>query len=369
MTCHRPVRRVLLCAALLSVGVAANAQAQQRGAAGERRWEVDVHVGGASRSLPSSGTASAIPSSATFLTLGNLPSLRIPSWYLGDGSQLFNSFPSGARLGATITPLDPATAAAVDGRSGVVAGGRLARTLTRRLSAEFTLDYAARMSALPAIAHSASEASRASFEQAFKSFFTSPGAPWLQSTVTSTIDTGDEDNGQVVALGALFVRLRPGRLTPFVTVGGGVASTVGDAPHVSVTGRYEMQFVSLATFREIDVATVTYELSRNIPVVTVGGGVTYEASNRTGLRVELRALFGRATATTTVSAVPGIEQRLPAAAVAFHPATGNGVQFSNNTVISGRESSLSSVIRDFETFRASGSVRQIGATAGWYWRF
>jgi len=310
-----------------------------------------------------------MPASSTFLTLANLTSLRISSWYLGDGSQLFNSFPSSARLGRTITPLDPATAVAVDGRSGIVAGGRLARTLARRLSAEFTLDYSSRISALPGIAESASEASRASFEEAFTAFFTSPGSPWVQSAVTSTLETGDEGNGQIVALGALLVRLRPGRLTPFVTVGGGVASTLGDAPYVSLTGRYEMQFQSLSTFRETDIATVTYELSRTIPVVTVGGGVTYEASNRSGLRVELRALFGRTTATTTVSAIPGIEQRLPPSAVAFHASTGHGVQFSNNTLFAGRESSLSSVVRDLETFRASGSVRQIGATAGWYWRF
>jgi len=371
MMCHRTASRVVLCAALCA-GIAPKAQAQGRGTitGGEPpRWEVDVHVGGVNSSLPSSGTTSAMPASSTFLTLANLTSLRISSWYLGDGSQLFNSFPSSARLGRTITPLDPATAVAVDGRSGIVAGGRLARTLGRRLSAEFTLDYSSRISALPGIAESASEASRASFEEAFTAFFTSPGSPWVQSAVTSTLETGDEGNGQIVALGALLVRLRPGRLTPFVTVGGGVASTLGDAPYVSLTGRYEMQFQSLSTFRETDIATVTYELSRTIPVVTVGGGVTYEASNRSGLRVELRALFGRTTATTTVSAIPGIEQRLPPSAVAFHASTGHGVQFSNNTLFAGRESSLSSVVRDLETFRASGSVRQIGATAGWYWRF
>jgi hypothetical protein len=362
---------MVVSASLWLVSIAPPAQAQQRrSGAGPPRWEIDVHVGGANSSLPSNGTPTAVPPSSSFLTFANLPSLRIPSWYFGDGSQLFNSFPSGVRLGNTITPLDPAMAVAAGGRSGVVAGGRLARALTGRLSAEFTFDYSTRISALPGIAQSAAEESRTSFERAFNAFFTSPGNPWLQPSVTSTVETGDAGHGQVVALGALLLRLRPGRMTPFVTIGGGVASTVGDAPRVSLTGRYEMQFQTLGTFREIDVVSLTYELSRNVPVVALGGGFTYEASSRTGLRVDLRALVGRTTATTRLTANPGIEQRLPPFVVALHPSTGtgNGVQFSNNTVISGRESSLSSR-GDWETFRASGTVSQIGATAGWYWRF
>jgi hypothetical protein len=263
---------------------------------------------------------------------------------------LFNSFPSGTRVGTTITPLDPALVAAVDGRSGVVAGGRVARMLTRRFSAEVTIDYSSGTSTLPAIAQTSAEDSRASFERAFTAFFTSPGSPWVSPIVTSTMESRDRGNGQVVVLGALLVRLRPARWTPFVTAGGGVASIVGDAPSVSLTGRYDMQFIASGTFGETDVVTVNYELSRTIPVFT------------------LRALLGRATATTRVRTQPQNDQRVPASVVAFQPATGHGLQFSNNTTISGRDSTLRSVI-DWETFRASGSVRQINATAGWYWRF
>lgn len=371
MNQSRAFHRLAAWTSLLCMGIAPDALAQQggRGAAATPRWEVEIHVGGASRSVPSNGTAAAVPPSESFLTISERTTLSVPSWYFGDGSQLFNSFPSGVRLGTTIAPLDPALYTGMDARAGVVAGGRIARALTPRLGAEFTIDYATEASALSAGAQSAAEESRASFERAFTAFFTVPGSPWLFPVVTSTADVRERGNGQVLALGALLVRLRPGRWSPFVTAGGGVASTVGEAPHVSLTGRYAVQFATLAPFRETDRVNVRYELSRHIPILALGGGLTYEASRRTGIRVEVRALLGRTTATTIVRADGDIDQLLPPFAVALHPQTGHGVQFGNNAEITGRRSTLSSRSRDWETFRASGAVRQINATAGWYWKF
>lgn len=69
-----------------------------------RGWEVEVHGGGILSSNPTGGTATALPIGASRTDPAG-PSRDVPSWYQGDGAQLFNDATEAGR--ATIPAIAP----------------------------------------------------------------------------------------------------------------------------------------------------------------------------------------------------------------------------------------------------------------------
>jgi hypothetical protein len=347
------------------------------------RWEVDVHGGGGFDRTPTSGHASLPPAGQTFQTVVGTTTRRASSWYLGDGALLLNQIngvfaSAGAPSTSRLTPLDPVLQSASGTRaSGGTVGFRVAYALTSRFGAEFTLDAAQGKTTFTGEALDGIEATRSSFITALNErnglLSTGLGIVFINPTITSTADVNDNRGRQLFTTGALTINLaRQGRIVPYVAVGGGVVSNVGDLPQATLTGNYRFQ--SLGALQgyfpvdETDTVVVRLEAARRRSLVTVfGGGARILGSNRWGLRADVRAYVGRNTVDVLVDAAPRVTTGSAPLGVIASGLTPS-VQFTN--VGNGLDSSLSgSRIDSFETFSSSGSTLHVSATAGYFFRF
>jgi hypothetical protein len=316
-------------------------------------------------------------------------SRRASSWYFGDGAALLNeinaSFTGPLAPSGRITPLDGVlmqSGAAWNNTGGF--GFRVSRTVTRRLSAEFTLDAPLGQLKLTDGLLAGVEASRASFVSAWNEqtglirsgggvIFTNPG-------VTSTATISDQRGRQIVTTGAAtFDFLTRSRIVPYATGGAGVISNVGGSPSVTLTGNY--RFTSLngffnpaapsATFpvNETDTVTIRATPSSSHRFVGVlGGGVRILGSSRWGVRADVRAYVSRNTVDVLVDATPQVTTASPVGFIASTLTP--SMQFSNNPAITNQQSTLSGApISGFKTFSASGTPVQVAVSFGYFVRF
>jgi hypothetical protein len=289
----------------------------------------------------------------------------VSSWYFGDGSVLFND----ARPvlpPVPITPLDPVLTRAGAGRDGgLLLGFRVARALNDRLSAEFSFDASLARVRMRDDARAAIETTSTSFVQAFDSL------SWIGfAGVDSNVTIHREGGGQLNATGALTVNLLTGhRWTPYATIGGGVVSSVGDMPHATLVGKYQVVDIFLESgtilVDDTDTVNVRYEMNP-APILLLGGGFKFDLSPRAGIRGDVR--FGIASNRGRVV----IDTEASHAGVSYFSTVLVG---RNSTAVfsspgNARQPSLSGpALSGFETFTGTRYQVDTAITVGYFTRF
>src|SRR5262245_55478389 len=114
-------------------------------------------------------------------------------------------------------------------------------------------------------------------------------------------------------------------------------ANLGDDPSVSLSGSYSFTFVGIWPFLESDRVIVRYGLADHDLIGVFGGGFTFALNPKSGIRVDVRALMGRNSATTTVDATPNVSPLNPVQGLAT--LTTPSVQFVNNPA-AGAQSTL-----------------------------
>lgn len=355
-----PCFRIVVVAVCLSVFVVSSVDAQTN----DRRWEVEFYGGASGASATDGETAVPAPGSPITTSSPIFPSRQVPSWFFGDGARLLNDVNASFALTPRLTPLDAAFAQPGfdDGTRGTF-GVRVRRTVTPRVAAELGLQMAAAGGGLPDALADAAESSRATFESAFRSLLTS--GPFSNVTVAATEETSGSSRRDVAITGALNIDLWQRSFVPYLTVGGGIITPMGDTPAMTLEGRYRFSVLNLLSIDETDRVAVRVDRD-STPVVLAGGGVRRQVTERWGLRIDGRLLFGPAGYRLIVDATPAVVSASPAGFVESF--TAPSVQFSNNSS-TGRQSSLGGSLRDFTVFESDGIHARVLVTAGVVVRF
>lgn len=348
------------------------------GRAAERQWEVEIHGGGTQASHPTSGTASLPGAGASFTTSVGMPSRRTSSWYFGDGARLLNQLNAAFFLSQRFTPLDPLLATSgAERQSGGSVGLRVSRRFTRRMSAEFGLDYVRAPLKMTDDLLAGIEASRTSFTANLNTLLLSTGGPFTNVSVTSTSTLQDKKGRQIFTTGAVSIKLiTQGRIIPYVTVGAGTVTNRGDLPSATLVGNYQFRIGGLgvgigggpgpAPVNETDTVTLHY-VAENALVTVLGGGIKRDVSARWGLRADVRAYLSRNTVSVLLDANPAVATGTPAGFIASF--TNPSLQVSNNPS-TGVQSTLSGpAISGFKTFTGSGTQTHVSMTVGFFTRF
>ena len=181
-----------------------------------------------------------------FTTRNGRPSRYVSSWYFGDGAALLNQQLAAFTTSRTgrITPLDPVLTGSA-ARPSVAAsfGLRVGRHLNPRFTVELNVDYGPTRLELPESALADVEASRTTFASVWNEQF-GPGMPFQNAVVSSSSEIEEGGGGQIVATGALTVKLRRGGpLVPFVTGGLGGVFDRGSDPSVTLRGNYSSLYI------------------------------------------------------------------------------------------------------------------------------
>jgi len=369
--------RVVLFLVGCLVSPLANAFAQQGAANDAGKWEVEVHAGGVRVGRSTEATTAMPAAGEPFTTVNGWPSRYVSSWYFGNGPTLINenlavlaslnpTFPRSGR----ITPLDPVLTRAA-GRSSDAGtfGFRLGRRLTPRFTAELNVDYAHSTLDLLESALNDIEASRASFVGTFTEGLVAANPLGFQNKVVlSSSEIDESSGGQVVATGALNVKLRRGgALVPYVTGGLGAVFNTGSTPSATLRGSYSFLWIAGEPVNESDTVTVRWVRPDRALVGLVGGGFTYDLSRRHGLRVDLRLHVRPNAVDTEISARPTATTGTPTLALASQVTP--SVQFSNTGSVENRSTLSGPAITAFRTRDGSGVQIDTALSVGYFWRF
>jgi hypothetical protein len=333
------------------------------------KWEVEIHAGASTGGGISGGTGiGQFPVGVPLPTgAGTATSRRVSSWYFGDGALLLNQTNTALGGVGRMTPLDSVLTTAI-GRldGGTMFGFRVGRSLTPRISADFSFDYAQGGLRMTDQAVAAIERTRLSFVDAWNGLLATGAIP--NPIVTSESEVEEGGGHQLLAVGAVNIHLfRAGRFVPYVTAGGGGLFNRGTAPSAALTGNYRFSFAGIFPINETDRMTLGAATSDRAFVGVVGGGFKYGMSARDGLRVDVRVHLSGSGIETLAGATPSVVFQSPA----FVISTGTipSIQFSNSQVFN-RPSSLSGpVIDDLNTFKGSGVQSRVSVTAGYFFRF
>jgi hypothetical protein len=339
----------------------------------QAKWEFEVHVGGALGNQPAAGTPiDRFPAGETFATLTGRLSRYASTWFFGDGAALINQIAAGfvvVPVSARMAPLDPVlTKSGIDRRRGVNFGGRVARRLTPRWSAEFSVDSLSSTLDLNDAARSGLEASRASFGPVWNGIIaTGGGVSFTNPDTSATLALTDGSNARQTILtgGVNFALSTTTRLVPYLTAGAGALIRSGDLPSATLTGNYRFTFGGLAPFNESDVVKVQFAAKDRAAVGLFGGGVKYALTPRQGLRVDVRVHTSPNSIDTLVSATPSRVLGTPAFFIGS--ATTPSLVFSNTSVV--RSNLTGPAIADLKTFTGSGRELQTSLTVGYFLRF
>jgi len=363
---HSLVLRSAVLCAIAVLYVARPAAAQNTSAPpASKLWEAEFYGGWMSGAGPVDGTGQLPPAGVVYTpSFAGFPSTRlVSSWFFGDGALLFNQVRAGVPPQSQypeIVPLDTALQqAAVRRQSGAVFGVRLARTLTDRFTAEFTLDVHRGSLTFIDDFRPAAEATRNSVESAFR------GAFGPQATVTTSLSTVQDVGRELLAAGALRIALVRGRATePYVVVGAGVASAQGDRPTLEIVRNLQLAFSTSPLLDELDTATVTAHPDLG-GMLVFGGGLRHHIGSHSGVRIDARVLMIGDKTSTLVEAHPTTFPG-PTAGATFRASSGLGVLFSSSPIVT---SSLSVPLDEFETFTGNGFRTLVSVTVGYYVRF
>jgi hypothetical protein len=363
----RAVARIVAGLPLIVFSPAAHAQDPT-----PEKWTFEVY-GGGNGSIGSLGGAfsATFPPGAAFTTASGRPSRAVSSWYFGDGAALLNQvltqFASAANSTfPRVTPLETAlSAGALQRDKGFSIGLRLGRTISRRLVLEMDVEQTFTRLSLSENGRSGFTATSESYIAALRGLLNS--APVTTPVVTSVLDEPDTSSGQTRLMGALrFAALSGDRFDLHLVGGAGVAISTGAVPSATLTGKYSFRYFGLSPMEETDVVNVRFSSPRTSGLGMVGGGATYGFSNRSGIRADVRLLFGSRRQDLTITATPTIAALTPTAVMSTAANISPGLQFSTQA---GIRSSLGDPTTPVTTSAGSGSFRQASFTFGFYRRF
>jgi hypothetical protein len=329
------------------------------------KWEVTFRGGGGMTSVPSSGTASLPAAGATRTIVPPITTRSVPSWFFGDGAQLFNLH---AIQNNTIVPLDGIVGGpAVSGSSGGAFGVTVSRRLTRRFRLNFSVDGAHVPPSFSGAARAAISASTNSFGSAFgavlrplagtSTFTTSSGAgvtdgTGLEWTATSTLDVTVHEAG---------------RSRFYATLGGGIVGDPGDAPTATLTGNYAFS-TFFSAYNETDALTIQAGTSGKRWTGVFGGGWTYGLTKHLALNADVRIGVSQGGLKTLVSTAPThtVSTSNPAIiSIGQSPA----IVLDNIDLTGFTFSTLSTKLNNLQTFVTTGAQIHVLVSAGLVMRF
>lgn len=320
-----------------------------------RKWALELHAGlgapvgapGGSGSLPSTGTVtSGLLSASTFA--------------FGTGASLLNAnLTSAGAASAVITPLDSLLLGnAVTREPQALAGLRIQRALTRRLSLSIAGDYMRSTLSFEPSALTALETTRTSYITGLTRALSSPT---LASSVTAVTTVTDHQASQMVrGTGSLVYDLTVGRrLTPFVTVGGGVVTASEKMPTATLVGSSSLG--NGTSIYWTDTVTLTYSHSTDYAFGLGAAGFTYDLSKRLGVRVQAELQLSPNSQSNLVAAVA--TRSLESTGAAFPSLTFGNVPFNQTGPLNAVP------VSETETRSGSGLERRGVVTTGFYLRF
>lgn len=331
------------------------------------RWEIEGYGGLSVGRVPASGSTT-LPDPGAPITTSNptFPGRQTPSWFFGDGASMLNDVLGELELPNRIAPLDAAIAnpGFMAGRSGAF-GFRIRRAITRRLSAEFSLDVLTGSPSLSSAFLSSVESTRASFETSIGALLTSGPFTGVSAAASSGVIQGSAH--ELAATGSVILPFgHLGAFAPYLTLGGGVLSEHGRMPSVTLDGNYHGTLPGSIAVRERDHVVLTYARDARI-VAVMGAGLRRELSPRWGLRIDGRVLLGPNGTRALIDATPTVTTSTPAGFV--ETVTYPSVQFSNNAS-TGRVSTLGTpALQGFSIFSGSGVQMRVLVTFGIFARF
>jgi hypothetical protein len=367
---RRPATRVFATLTAIALAALWPATAQAQNAARSGKWTIELYGGGSSSSSSSSGGAvPAFAPGTPFTTESGQPSRAVSSWYFGDGAGLLNQVLAQFEvIDGTPFPefiaLDTAWGKSGGSRkSGGAFGLRVGRALTSKLSIELSVERSLAKLALSGALQDALKASSASFEEAFEALLAT--APVTNLTVTSQLTIPNRANSQTRVAGALkWTVLSGNKVEAYVTAGGGVMLNSGRGPEAVLNGRYTFRLFGAFPMDETDRVVVSVTQPKNNVMGLVGGGLTYDLSARTGIRVDARLLLNSTKDVTKLTAAPTVATATPTGVLPS--VTNPGIQFSTQPNV---RSTLSGPNLTAMLFEGSGTNRQVSVTIGIFRRF
>lgn len=347
--------------ALLLVPVAVEAQGDV--------WEVEVHVGRSFIDALGSRMASLPAPGTPFTTTTSLPSRHASSWFLGDGAEVLNGSLAAVGLSERIVALDRVLAAPLAGRQGGYSYGfRVARDLTPRFAAEFSLDITSGVVEIAAPVAAALEATSASFSSVFRALL--DAGPFTSLDIDSTYSVEKVDATQLVAALAFRVNLLSrGKVIPYATLGGGIIANNGATPTARLEGHYSFISSGVSPIAETDRVSLTHVIANHVYFGMLGGGAKVYLIGRSGVRLDARVHLGRDINRTLVNARPQVTEDVPAPLADAIASFGvPSIQFSNDPRL-GASTLSGADITAFEAFRGGRTRRQVAVSLGYFWRF
>jgi len=361
-------RRPALFLALVTAWVAFASPAWAQSSQDRPRWEIEGFGGLMISNGPADGTSSLPPPGAPIATTSPIfPSRRVPSWFLGDGAELLNLVNQQFDVPALIRPLDAALdGSALDAGAGLAGGVRVRRALGARHALEFSLELFPDPVDLSDELLAAVDASRDSFVPAFEGLLAT--GPFTDVDVRAASEVGGSSL-ELAATGAFVYRfgvVRAGALVPYVTLGGGLVTGVGDGPTAMLEGGYRFLILDEVPIDETDRVTIRHERGTGLAGL-LGAGLRRDVSARWGVRVDGRVLVGPRTSALLVDTDPTVARGTPPGFVESF--TTPSIQFSNDPA-TGRESTLGPPpLEAFEAFESDGLRTRVRITAGVFVRF
>ena len=343
MTQSRPRRLLLLVAWAGLLASAAGAQ--------ERRWEVEFVGGIVAGGSTGDGTRTLPPVGAPLVTTTPIfPSREVPSWFFGDGAALLNGVAGELGSAARIAPLDPLFGPLGIARTGI-AGVRMRRRLSPRMSAEIGVDWLGRGGSVPSDFATTVDTARSSYTAAMGGLLAT--GPFSAVLVEAAASRDEGSRREFAATGALNADFRGfGGVTPYATFGGGILAGTGTLPSADLTGRSRFLVLGDVPIDESERTALRFERPPAF-VVVLGGGLRRDLSERWGLRVDGRALLGPDATRIVVDTETASVRGTPAGFVESF--TNPAIQFSNDPA-TGRRSTLSAPpLQAFRVF--SGGIR------------
>jgi hypothetical protein len=360
-----------VCSVVLAVLAISSPPARAQGApaAGHQAstWEVEGYGGLSLGRIPASGSTT-FPDAGAPITTSNpmFPGRQTPSWFFGDGASMLNDVLRERELPNRLSPLDSVIAApGFSNGASTAFGFRVRRSIAKRMSAEFSLDFLTGSPVLSSAFLDSVESTRASFQTAMAALLASEPFTGIHTDAVSEVIQGAAH--EIAATGAIVLPFgHLGTFAPYLTLGGGVLSEHGRMPSVELGGIYTGTLPGGITILEQDHAVLTY--ARDATVVAVmGAGLRREMSKRWGLRIDGRVLLGPNGTRAFIDATPSVKTSVPAGFI--ETGTYPNIQFSNNPS-TGRVSSLGPPgVEGFAAFSGSGVQARVLVTFGVFARF
>lgn len=334
----------------------ATAAAQSAGAPqpAPPKWEIEPY-GGLSLGRISNGGSVVLPEPGAPLVTSSpiFPSWRVPTWFLGDGTTFINNVAAAFGVTSRVTGLDESLAAPGTQSLGLpLLGVRVRRTFGSRRAIEFGLDALATNAKLSDSLTADVSAAQSSFASTFAELLAT--GPFTNGIVDAHSTFTDGSSREIAVTGALVTDLSPmGGWVPFYLVGAGVITPSGTPPTVTIEGRYRATLAGSIPIDETDRATLRFT-QRTVVAAVAGGGLYRPLSRRWTLRIDARMLIGPSTTKTAIDANPSVAIGMPAGFIESF--TYPNLQLSNNPS-TGRESTLSGSLSDFDAFKGGWQLR------------